>query len=75
MRWWNIFAGDDSACKTRIGRVRSAVYSHNLRENIALAMVDKPHDADGAPLRIRTEQGEERTARVVPVPFVPTKTR
>ena len=62
------------AAAERIGEVTSAVYSPRLKKNIGYAMVPTDHAALGTKLTVDTADGE-RTATVVPMPFVdPAKT-
>ena len=51
-----------------VGSVTSAVYSPRLKRNIALAMLDCPHDVVGTRVSVETATGK-RAAEVVPLPF------
>ena len=57
-------AGDEP-----IGKVTSAIYSPRLRANIGFCWVPAALAAEGTRLRVETEWGD-RTATVVPMPFV-----
>jgi glycine cleavage system aminomethyltransferase T len=52
-----------------IGKVTSAIYSPRLRANIGFCWVPAALAAEGTHLRVETEWGD-RTATVVPMPFV-----
>lgn len=73
VRWWDVWAGGEAGA--RVGKVRSAVFSHRLGRNIGLAMVDKPHCEVGTALAVRDEDGTVREAEVAALPFVPHRTR
>jgi aminomethyltransferase len=53
-----------------IGRVTSAIYSPGLQKNIGYAMVPIEHAGLGTTLIVELPESDERTARVVPRPFV-----
>jgi aminomethyltransferase len=66
----------DKSCRRRIGSVTSALWSPTCKRNIAFAMVDAPHFAQGRALwaeiyLCRELQWERRVARatVTPTPF------
>jgi aminomethyltransferase len=66
----------DQSCRRRVGSVTSAMWSPTCKRNIALAMVDAPHFAQGRALwaeiyLCRELQWERRVARatVTPTPF------
>jgi aminomethyltransferase len=52
-----------------VGKVTSAIYSPRLRKNIGYCWVPTSLAAEGTKLRVSTEWGE-RSATVVPMPFV-----
>lgn len=70
VRWWNALADDGR----RIGKIRSAVYSPALKQNIGLAMLDKPFDEIGAQIGVHSEYDERHSATVCAIPFTPHKT-
>ena len=57
-------AGDEP-----VGKITSAIYSPRLKANIGFCWVPAALAADGTRLRVETEWGE-RSATVVPMPFV-----
>jgi glycine cleavage system aminomethyltransferase T len=58
----------------RVGKVTSAIYSPRLDKNIGYCWVPVELAAEGTQLRVATEWGD-RTATVVPVPFVDPEKR
>ncbi|MBI3982009.1 MAG: glycine cleavage system protein T [Gemmatimonadetes bacterium] len=57
-----------------VGRITSAIYSPRLKKNIGYAMVPVPNAAAGTKLSVSIPGAGERSATVVPMPFVdPTK--
>lgn len=72
VRWWNVY---DERGGRRIGKVRSAVYSPALQQNIGMAMLAIPYDAAGSALFIQTEYGDERHGTATTLPFISHKTR
>jgi aminomethyltransferase len=52
------------------GRVTSAIYSPRLEKNIGYAMVPVAHAAPGTRLSVSIPEAGERSATVVPMPFV-----
>jgi aminomethyltransferase len=65
---WPVSAGGDM-----VGRVTSAVWSPRLAKNIGYAMVPIAHAALGTALRVDVPSDGERSATVVPMPFVDPK--
>ena len=57
----------------QLGNVTSAVYSPRLKENIGYAWVPIEHTGVGTNLTITLPNGDERSATVVPKPFVDPK--
>lgn len=57
----------------QLGNVTSAVYSPRLKENIGYAWVPIEHTGEGTNLTITLPNGDERSATVVPKPFVDPK--
>jgi len=57
----------------QLGNVTSAVYSPRLKENIGYAWVPIEHAGVGTNLTITLPNGDERSATVVPKPFVDPK--
>jgi aminomethyltransferase len=68
---WNAFREGGSE---PFGQVTSAIYSPRLRKNIGYCWVPIDLAADGTRLRVATEWGD-RTATVVPMPFVDPEKR
>jgi glycine cleavage system aminomethyltransferase T len=66
---WPAFDGD-----VEVGKVTSAIYSPRLEANIGYCWVPTPLAAEGTALRVATEWGD-RTATVVPMPFVDPEKR
>lgn len=67
-RWRNVLSAEGGA---RVGKVRSAVYSPRLKQNIGIAMLDKPHDEAGTQLfaeGVIDDSG--RCLKVCQMPFV-----
>ena len=64
---WPVRTGD-----TRVGYVSSAVYSPRLKKNIGYAMLPAEKAGVGTRLTVETPDGE-RTAIVVPMPFIDPK--
>lgn len=69
VRWWNAYDANGN----KIGKIRSAVYSHTMDKNIGFAMLDKPHDEAGTTIQLTTEYGDNRSAEVCSLPFIKTK--
>ncbi len=65
---WPVTAGGEA-----VGRVTSAIWSPRLRKNIGYAMVPVAHASLGTALRVEIPGVGERTATVVPKPFVDPK--
>jgi glycine cleavage system aminomethyltransferase T len=63
---WPAYTSDSSE---PVGKVTSAIYSPRLGKNIGYCWVPAALAADGTKLRVATEWGD-RTATVVPMPFV-----
>ncbi len=57
----------------RIGSVTSAIWSPRLEKNIGYAMVPMAYASVGATFQIDSDEAGERTATVVPKPFVDPK--
>jgi aminomethyltransferase len=57
----------------QLGNVTSAVYSPRLKVNIGYAWVPIEHTGEGTNLTITLPNGDERSATVVPKPFVDPK--
>jgi aminomethyltransferase len=66
---WPAFDGD-----VEVGKVTSAIYSPRLAANIGYCWVPASLVAEGTALRVATEWGD-RTATVVPMPFVDPEKR
>ena len=66
---WPAFDGD-----VEVGKVTSAIYSPRLAANIGYCWVPTGLAVDGTALRVATEWGD-RTATVVPMPFVDPEKR
>jgi aminomethyltransferase len=56
-----------------VGHVTSAIWSPRLARNIGYAMLPLAHATPGTELAVRLPAGEERPARVVPMPFLDPK--
>ncbi len=59
--------------ESRLGNITSAVYSPRLKKNIGYAWVPIEHAELGTELSIALPNGEDRSATVVPKPFVDPK--
>jgi aminomethyltransferase len=63
-----------AAANRPVGRITSAIYSPRLKKNIGYAMVPVANAAPGTKLSVAIPGAGERSATVVPMPFVdPTK--
>ena len=68
-RWW-----DAHVDGKKIGEVRSAVYSPNLKKNIGMAMLQISSLNSPSRIEVRTEHGE-RGAGVCDLPFIESRAR
>ena len=70
-RWRDALDSENGA---KVGKVRSAVYSPNLKKNIGIAMLNKPHCQPGAQLfaKAKGEDGARRMT-VCELPFIKQK--
>jgi aminomethyltransferase len=68
IRWWDVLASGK-----RIGKVRSAVYSPSLQQNIGMAMLDAPHDVANSSFSVLTEHGSTREGMAHELPFIVSK--
>jgi glycine cleavage system aminomethyltransferase T len=64
---WTVKVGGED-----VGRVTSAIYSPRLKKNVGYAMLPLAHTAPGTSLGVQIPGGE-RSARVVPMPFLDPK--
>jgi len=60
------------AAGNAIGRVTSGGFGPSIDGPVAMGYVDRPHDAESTPLQLLV-RGVPRPARVVRLPFVPTR--
>jgi len=60
------------AAGNAIGRVTSGGFGRAIVGTVAMGYVDRPHDAESTPLQLLV-RGVPRPARVVRLPFVPTR--
>jgi aminomethyltransferase len=68
---WPAYAGDGGE---PVGKVTSAIYSPRLAANIGYCWLPVELAAEGTTVRVGSEWGE-RTATVVPMPFVDPEKR
>jgi glycine cleavage system aminomethyltransferase T len=69
-RVWPVYDDD-----REVGRVTDAIWSPGLRQNIGYMWVPIDHAEPGSRLVVVTEDGDELTATVVPLPFVDPQKR
>jgi aminomethyltransferase len=69
-RVWPVYDDD-----REVGRVTDAIWSPGLRQNIGYMWVPPGHAEPGSRLVVVTEDGDELTATVVPLPFVDPQKR
>jgi aminomethyltransferase len=69
-RVWPVYDDD-----REVGRVTDAIWSPGLRQNIGYMWVPIGHAEPGSRLVVVTEDGDELTATVVPLPFVDPQKR
>jgi dimethylsulfoniopropionate demethylase len=69
-RVWPVYDGDHE-----VGRVTDAIWSPGLRRNIGYMWVSIERAEPGSTLDVVTEDGDELTATVAPLPFVDPQKR
>ena len=56
----------------KVGEMTSGAYSPNLKKNVGMGYVDKPHDKKGTKLKV-VVRGKQSDAEVAKVPFIEPK--